>query len=804
MQKKLHGLFFLVTILIVGISKAQNFDSLTAAYRAIDPQEKIYVHFDKNYYNAGETVWFKAYIFAGIEPSTTSKNFFAELVDEDGTVLNRKTAPVFESSAAGSFDVAATFAKPVLYFRAYTTNMLNGDTAFLYTRALRIITAAKTPASKIVIQSKISFLPEGGDLVANIPSTVAFKATDQNGTPVSATGYIKDKDGKKVIDFASSHDGMGAFTIQPLQGQSYTAVWKDATGKENTIALPVVKPEGVVLQVRNTEGGKKFVVLRSPGVEEASKQLRIVAFMNQHLVYSARATLMDKDATSGTLPTQSFPSGILQVTVFDRDNKPLAERITFINNHEFEFDADAWVPVLNTAKRGLNTVEVMISDTLRSNLSLSITDADLNVPPANADNIISRLLLTGDLRGKIENPYYYFFSTSDSASYYLDLVMLTHGWRRYNWDDVLAGRMPKKKFIESNYISLKGQLIGIEPARLPVNTMLNGILQTKDSNNMFLTLPIDRKGQAMQDGLIFFDDAQLFFQFRDAKNALEKPTLKVDNGLWKGTGKASIADADKKSIINPDTFLIAKNQQLGIEAAKIAKERVRKEQTLQEVVVKAKVKTNEQKLDEKYTSALFSGDARNFDVGNDPLASASLSVFQYLQGRVAGLQINVGGGGSMPQLSWRGGTPVFYLDEMSTDAQMLQNINMADVAYIKVFSPGSVNAFSSSGGGAIAVYTKKGGDVKSDAKGLDKLVLQGYSTMKQFYSPDYATSSPLNDLTDVRSTLYWNPYIFLDSKKKRFKVQFYNNDITKRFRVVLEGINIDGKMVHIEKVLEPK
>jgi hypothetical protein len=804
MQKKMYALFlfFVLSATCFNICKGQNIDSLTALFRAADPQEKIYIHFDKNYYNPGETIWFKAYIFAGIEPSLVSKNFFAELVDEDGTILNRRTAPVFESSAAGSFDLAANLSKSVLYFRAYTTNMLNGDTAFLYTKPIRIVTSAKTPGSKTANQYSVSFMPEGGDWVADIPSIIAFKATDQNGIPVNVNGYVKDKDGKKVIDFSTLHDGMGSFVLQPQQTQTYTAVWKDAGNKETSTVLPAVKQDGVILQVKDAESGKKFTIFRSPNASENTKQLRVMAFLNQHLVYSARANLLDKDATSGVVPTQQFPSGILQITVFDKDYKPLAERITFINNHEYEFDADAWIPVLNTAKRGLNTVEVMINDTLHSNLSLSITDADLNVPPANADNIISRLLLTGDLRGKIADPYYYFFSTSDSATYYLDLVMLTHGWRRYNWDNVLAGKLPVPVKKESNYISLQGQLIGIEPARLPANTMLNGILQTKDSNSMFITLPVDRKGQAITDGLIFFDDAKLFFQFRDAKQALAKPTLKVDNGLWKGRGQTSIAENDKTSVINPDSSMLGKNLRLASEAQKVAQQRIRKEQVLQEVIVKAKVKSNAQKLDEKYASGLFSGDARNFDVANDPLAMASMSVFQYLQGKVAGLQINTSGGGD-PQLSWRGGTPTLYLDEMPADAQLLSTISMNDVAYIKVFSPGAV-AFSSSGGGAIVVYTKKGGDKTSDAKGLDNLVLAGYSPMKQFYSPDYATSSPLNDLTDLRSTLYWNPYIFLDSKKKRFKVQFYNNDITRRFRVVLEGINLDGKLLHIEKVLEQK
>jgi hypothetical protein len=215
------------------------------------------------------------------------------------------------------------------------------------------------------------------------------------------------------------------------------------------------------------------------------------------------------------------------------------------------------------------------------------------------------------------------------------------------------------------------------------------------------------------------------------------------------------------------------------------------------------VKSNEQKMDEKYASGMFSGgDSRNFDVMNDPFAAGSQSIFQYLQGKVAGLQINTSGG--TPSLSWRGGTPVFYLDEIQTDVSFVQNLNMNDVAYVKVFSPGTTGVISSSGGGAIAIYTKKGGDQTSNdkSKGLDYVQIAGYTPVKQFYSPDYATSSALNDLPDLRTTLYWAPYILLDKTKKRVKIQFYNNDITKRFRVVLEGINSNDKFARVEKVIE--
>lgn len=142
---------------------------------------------------------------------------------------------------------------------------------------------------------------------------------------------------------------------------------------------------------------------------------------------------------------------------------------------------------------------------------------------------------------------------------------------------------------------------------------------------------------------------------------------------------------------------------------------------------------------------------------------------------------------------------------MPADAQMLQTVNMSDVAYIKVFSPSSANAFSSSGGGAIVVYTKKGGEGgNSTAKGLDFIQIAGYSPYKQFYSPDYASNPPHAELADLRTTLYWNPFIFLNKANRHFKYQFYNNDVTRRFRVVLEGFNEDGKLVHIEKIVEQK
>jgi hypothetical protein len=252
-----------------------------------------------------------------------------------------------------------------------------------------------------------------------------------------------------------------------------------------------------------------------------------------------------------------------------------------------------------------------------------------------------------------------------------------------------------------------------------------------------------------------------------------------------------------------DTAMLRKNRYYRSELVK-AKEADLKIKTLESVTVRARQRSESQKLDEKFTSGMFSGgDAYVFNIEGDPTAVARIDIFSYLQGRIPGLQIITNG--PTPSLAWRGSPPTLYLNEMQVDAGLLSNTQVADVAMIKVFRPGSMVGFGGSPGGAIAVYTKKGGNNNknnADFKGLDKALLTGYSTMKQFYSTDYIKDPPPDGTPDLRTTLYWKPYIFSDRKTGRTTVEFFNNDISRRLRIVLEGINSDGKLARIEKIIQ--
>ena len=83
-------ILLVLTSLYLNVLKAQRIDSLLGILETTYPQEKIHVQFDKLYYNAGETIWFKAYIVADNLPGPISKTMYADLVDDRGSLLQRK------------------------------------------------------------------------------------------------------------------------------------------------------------------------------------------------------------------------------------------------------------------------------------------------------------------------------------------------------------------------------------------------------------------------------------------------------------------------------------------------------------------------------------------------------------------------------------------------------------------------------------------------------------------------------------------------------------------------------------------
>lgn len=768
------------------------------------PQEKIYIQFDKPAYTAGETIWFKAYLMSGTDPSVISANFYCDIADADGNVLKHIVLPVVESSAKGSFDIPSGYTDKKLHVKAYTRWMLNFDSAFLYDRDIPVVALKpgyqKSAAS--VAKPFVQFFPEGGDCISGISNKIAFKAVSGSGRPCTITGTIVNSKGQNVAEIKCIHDGMGFFYLEPKTGETYTAKWKDESGTSYQTPLPAVRKEGATLEVRVLPGSRGFLVKRSDNASPVFTQLHLVATMQQQLVYMASIELENTQMTGGAIPVSQLPSGILQLTLFDSNWMAVAERITFINNDNYHFDPEVGFSALGTGKHGKNTLVIDLPDSIQANLSVAVTDQGVGTD--SSDNIITRLLLTGDLKGTVYHPAYYFSTNSDSLQQQLDLVMMTNGWRRIKWDELVHGKMPALKYSnDTAYFSLSGKVFGAESDLKQAPLIVLILDHPLDTTRKMVQTLINKDGSFSQPNIILFDTTKIYYSLASSANVSNSTAVTFNSPALPSPPKISF---DKNApLFFTDTAAENRQRYFAEQQSLVAK--LMEGTTLQGVTVKAKTKSPIEILDEKYTTGLFTGgQAKEFDISNDPSSSASPDVLSYLRARVAGLMITISGApGANASVQWRGGTPAFYLDEMPVPVDQLQSLPVQDIGYVKVFEPPFFGPGGGGASGAIAVYTKKGGRTDNSnrpGKGLPFKTIVGYTAEKEFYSPNYGTFDKRNEEPDLRSTLYWNPMILSSKQNHIIRLTFYNNDITDSFRIIVEGVSKDGKITHIEKTIE--
>lgn len=266
------------------------------------PQEKVYIHFDKDYYAAGETIWFKSYVTLQELPAYGARNLYVELIDKEGLVVQKRIVELVQGGGAGEIEIPENMKSGTYQARAYTSYMMNYDSSFFFHKNIRIYdpkrdaaaaaAAAKpatgkpgTDAGAAKSEYSVQFFPEGGDLVTGIASQVAFKAIGQTGYPSKVNGTVVDGKGQKVADIATFHDGMGAFEFTPEAGQTYTAKTKDSAGTEKTFNLPAAKPSGVTLKTYN-KGSRIFYLTSLSNTEDTTySEMLLVAQMQNQLIY---------------------------------------------------------------------------------------------------------------------------------------------------------------------------------------------------------------------------------------------------------------------------------------------------------------------------------------------------------------------------------------------------------------------------------------------------------------------------------------------------------------------------------------
>ena len=800
---KLHNykiIFFVIALFFFSKTQGQIFDSVLNIYEEQFPREKIHVHFDRSIYNTGETLFFKVYLLTGIEWSSVSKNVYVVFYDDNGKFLKETVAPLFQSSSKGSFDIPQDYTGDFIHVKAYTRWMLNDDSSFVFERNIPV-NIGKAAKQKITFKqnTRVDVFPEGGVLVNDLKSKVAFKATNSVGLPVFIKGFLMNNKNKVLDTLKVLHDGMGYFKLKPNAGESYLLSWTDENGQKGTTNIMPAKESGVVMNVTMDIDKATVIVERNMVVPNNFKKMKLLVHQNQHIIYTVEFKGEDRLTQKASLPIDEFPTGVVQFSLFTDDWLPIAERIMLVNNRLHEFNAQVNIQISNLNKRGKNVLELYVKDTTMANMSMSITDASVVIP--DQQNIYTDFLLSNDIRGRVHNPAYYFSSDADSIAAHLDLVMLTNGWRKFDWEKIKKGVLPTQVYpIETDLMKVSGKVYSSAASKVGDGLLLNLIILAKDSSKKLMFLPIGADG-GFEEKNSFFNDTSKIFYAVNGKSKNSSFVVRFDNGLLHQNFTKLNLDTNRFN--NSWSDSLAK---LKLNSILIEQERQKKylaSLTLSEVVVKSKTKSPAQILDEKYASGLFAGgDAILFDLSADAGVIASIDILTYLQAKVPGLNITTSG----PQASatWRGANTDFFLNETNTSIDQVRSLAITDIAYIKALRPPFFGSVGGGSGGAIAIYTKRGGNNKGGAenkKGMEYAVLGGYSVFKEFFNPNYDKLAE-NFEVDNRATLYWNPYLLTNKKSSRVRIEFFNNDVTKKLQIVLEGINANGKLARVVKYIE--
>nr|WP_294943697.1 carboxypeptidase regulatory-like domain-containing protein [uncultured Mucilaginibacter sp.] len=793
-MKTLRCLLFLCGVLIAGLTYAQTdsafISHLATALAKQPPAEKVYLHLDKQSYNFADTVWYKAYVVIGQhhQLSALSGVLYVELVSPNDTLVSRQTLKLTAGVAVGDIPLAATLAQGTYRIRAYTRWMRNAGAEYFYNQTVRVggIVTVTKPEQAAAQKPDIQFFPEGGELVSGLRSRVAVKAINGKGMGEDIKGLIEDSAGNVVADFATQHLGMGTFAIVPQSGKTYRAKISGPGEAVYMVDLPVAKEAGYTLAVNNSKADSIFIKVAVNEKLLKEKQGSTFYLLGQSagkIYYTAESTLAQPVYMAGIAKSR-FPSGIVQFTLFDEHSRPVAERIAFIQGKD-----SLWLQLTTGTKAFLPRQPIKFNlntsgEGQRASGTFSvavINETATGVDEASESTILNNLLLTSDLKGSIEQPNYY-FGNSPKAKADLDVLMLTQGYRRFEWKRILNTE-PVSNFLPERSLELSGtvQTMGGKPVP-------NGkIVLTAPRENFASDTVTDSDGSFKFVNLEMTDTAKVTL---NAKKGNNKTNVKITviNPGYAEISKNTTADTVSLSVSAQMAAVLTKRYEDYRQTQK--DELFRRGKVLKEVRIKAS-RPRQPVL--THSSSLAGPGHAEQVITSDQLKSCA-NLGSCLIGKIFGVTI---GSDGVPRSKRKGAKdPVtIVVDGNIMDGSHINDFNVDDVYSIEVLSGNLARTLygGDAGPGTLVITMKNGSEPKpmnTYFGGVTTVPFKGFTSQRTFYSPKYSPATPL---PDMRNTVYWNPNIITGSDGNA-SFEYLNNDSKGTYCVVIEGIDDNGNL----------
>ena len=737
------------------------------------------------------------------EATAYSRYVYAELL-ADSQVISREMVKDDHGVFSGYLSLGDTLRSGNYTLRFYTRHLSSLPAPRYFYR--QIIVGGrpfqdyrKESVTRMAASYHVSFFPEGGRLPSGCVSRVAFKALSPDGLGTDVQGFVVNQRGDTVTTLRSVHRGMGFFNLEPVSGDSYTAVCRNREGMELRFPLPPADPSAVSLRVDVRKDD--FLVRLNSGVSLSPGHSLRVEYRDSILLHAAFS-----GSRPLRLPRSPLPPGVLRFVLLDGSGVPISGRTAFNQSPSVRADVDFSARLKEEKGRSFWDVSLGLRDSsgepLGGTLSVSVTD-DRYALQDTTVNILSSFLLSSDLQGYVEAPSFYFSGDDSRTSYLLDLLMLTQGWVKYSLvPDYGSFPVERSQCVSGKVVSEYSEKKCIADAVVTLFSFDKKIMRQTTS---------DASGCFRFDSLSFPRGTHFILQARKKKGGTDVALL-VDRDSVPSVHSSLPVYADwfRAEMDEPVVSEQSDNDPSPTSANVFQRSSTAPfsmEQYLDEVVVSTK------KIEKKKRYAIESLMAhsdwnKTYHVDEMTLSPYSSTKDLLINTPGVGWAVDSNSGDFFYITRLRAGrssTPppaLLMVDGLETSYSELVGIPVSIVESIELVKDAAQMAYigSKASNGAILISTKSGlGTVGKKASNFRIIRPIGYQVKRESYSPSYpVVYGAINNGGNSFRTIYWSPDLLLDKAASHLE---FGNPKQGRLTLVVQGITPDGKLINLTRTL---
>lgn len=745
-------------------------------YRQQTLTEKLFVHTDQAFYLTGESMWFKLYYVDGTDhkPLDLSKVAYLDLLDGSGTSVLHTAVALSAAGGHGALSLPTTLPSGTYRLQGYTNWMKNGGAAYFFEKNVTIVNPFRRLGLKLpreTVRYDVQFFPEGGYLVQGLTSRVAFRVADETGRGVQARGWLVGEKNDTLAQLTTQHLGKGSFTLTSGPNANYRALFVDEQGRSFSQPLPTIQPQGYVMRLEDINADQVQITVTT-NVPNATE---IYLFAHTRQVIAVAEARPIQRETSFRIDKAKLGDGISHLTLFDAAHQPICERLYFkrpANPLAITLQTDR--AAYATRSKVTLTASVQGPEAAKagsSTLSMAVYRLD-SLATSPSDHLLSYLWLSSDLPGLIEAPDSYWQTDSPQLREATDLLMLTQGWRRFRWNDILTPTRPGFRYLpEYNGQLVEGQLTDPQTGK-PVPGVLTYLSAPGKPTRLYVSRS-DTAGRVYFELRDFWGANTLLAQTNPA-DSLNKLTIRSPYAPVSGPlplPEPAVGASQQETLLSRSVAMQVQQTYWG--------DRLLRYQ--QPVVDSLPFYV---RPSESYPLDAYTRFPRMEEVLREYVRGVLPRKKQgHFQLHVVNLPFNELF--TSNSLVLMDGVPVFDMDKVVEFSPLkVQQIDVVSNNY--GMGPAMFN-------GIVSFMTYKG-----DLSGFPlpanvvKLDYDGLQRQREFYAPRYETTRQLeNRLPDKRTLLYWNPNLTVDTNGNA-RTDFFTSDQPGTYLIEVNGLSTDG------------